>query len=489
MLNTRRTHPRPDCRLGPKRNDTTQLLSIVLMTGVVLATLLLGTPSTARTNETATAFIDVNVLPMDSERLLEHQTVITSGRAIKVVGPTKAVAIPRGVRRIRASGLWLVPGLADMHTHVDNDAELSLFVHNGVTSALHMGGADGATIRARRQAIFDGRLVGPNLYYALLLDGVATIGAQVIRTAAEAHDPIARGKAQGFDFLKVYNSLSAEAFDAIVREGKDQSMAVIGHGVRAVGLPHGLTRGQVMVAHAEEFFYTAFGNRPAREMIPRVVKETKESGAWVTPNLSGFGGIVEQWGRPAVARSYLRKPYAAGLSSKTRESWESAPYGNRKGDLRPMLQFLQEFTKALSDADVPLLAGTDTPFIPGMAPGFSLHGDLDILVRSGLTPYQALSAATRSPGAFIIRTIPNAEPFGQVREGMRADLVLVTLNPLINLSSLRTPRGVMVAGRWFAIKSSAPPEKAAGGRLTEGHHQTGSREYKRPHRLLAPIKR
>jgi imidazolonepropionase-like amidohydrolase len=95
------------------------------------------------------------------------------------------------------------------------------------------------------------------------------------------------------------------------------------------------------------------------------------------------------------------------------------------------------------------VTGTDAPTIPGVGPGFSLHDDLDRLVAAGFTPFQALSAATRTPGEFISRTIHDSPPFGEVSAGYRADLILSDSNPLDDLRTLRTPAGVMSHGRWY----------------------------------------
>ena len=94
--------------------------------------------------------------------------------------------------------------------------------------------------------------------------------------------------------------------------------------------------------------------------------------------------------------------------------------------------------------------GTDAPTIPGLVPGFSLHDDLHALEQAGLTRYQVLCAATRTPGEFIRRSLPDADAFGTVVPGNRADLVLSATNPLDDLSTLRKPLGVMANGNWYA---------------------------------------
>src|SRR5581483_4020803 len=117
--------------------------------------------------------------------------------------------------------------------------------------------------------------------------------------------------------------------------------------------------------------------------------------------------------------------------------------------LRPVLSFLRLFTKALQDAGVPLLAGTDSPGAAGVFPGYAIHDELRTLMEAGLRPLQALTAATRTPGEFIHKAIPQPQRFGIVAAGYRADLVLVDGNPLGDLQVMRRPRGVMLSGRWF----------------------------------------
>jgi imidazolonepropionase-like amidohydrolase len=128
-------------------------------------------------------------------------------------------------------------------------------------------------------------------------------------------------------------------------------------------------------------------------------------------------------------------------------AWQTSSYVKKTAKLGPKLAFLRLLVKAMANAGVELVAGTDAPAVPGLLPGFSLHDDLDELEASGLTRFQVLSAATRAPGAFIART-KGGLPFGVVAPGYRADLILSTSNPLTTLSTLRAPAGVMVRGHW-----------------------------------------
>jgi imidazolonepropionase-like amidohydrolase len=394
------------------------------------------------------AFVDVHVVPMDRERTLDHQTVLISDGKIIAMGPVGDIKVPTGAQRIAAAGQWLLPGLADMHVHVNVNDDLALFIANGVTTALHMGLAPSYMVVEDRRAIESGNLVGPQLFFGFMVDGNADAGRPHVSTPQQARAMVDFAKANGYEFIKVYNDISKPEFAAIVDEAHRLNMAVIGHGVRAVGLPAALRQGQVMVAHAEEFLYTAFANKTDDAAIPGVVAATRVSGAWVTPNLSAYELIAKQWGKPDVVAGFLRAPEIAYLSPQTRVDWSISGYQFRKGSIAENLPFLRQFSRALSDAGVPLLTGTDTP-LPGLLPGYSEHDDLRELVEAGLTPYQALIAATRSPGEFIRKFVPRAEPFGTVAIGMRADLVLVRQNPLTALDTLRKPVGVMAHGRWY----------------------------------------
>ncbi len=398
-----------------------------------------------------TAFIDVQLVPMDREQVLAHQTVLVRGNTITAVGGANRLKVPSEATRVDGHGTaYLLPGLADMHTHVMRSEDLLPYTANGVTTILHMGAAPADFVDHIQESIDAGETVGPQIFFAFMIDGSPALSRFYVRTPEQARAAVQLAKANGYVFVKVYNNLTPEEFAAIIEEGRRQGLPVIGHGVRSVGLPAALIQGQVMVAHAEEFYYTAFANHiPADPAIVRqVVEETFRSGAYVTPNLSTFATIARQWGRPEVIRGFLQDPRIRELSPDERMDWSDSDYVHREGDIAPILTFLASFTKALADRGVPLLTGTDSPVIPGMLPGYSIHEDLQRLTAAGLTPFQALSAATRVPGEFMVRFVPRAMPFGEIKPGMRADLLLVSANPLQSLESIRQPLGVMSAGRW-----------------------------------------
>src|SRR5690606_33973863 len=162
-----------------------------------------------------------------------------------------------------------------------------------------------------------------------------------------------------------------------------------------------------------------------------------------------YEAIARQWGRPEVVESFLRSPESRYLPPQMRVSWPRQGYSRRDGSLDARLQFLRRFTKAMDEAGVPLLSGTDAPSIPGLVTGFALHRNLAALVEAGFTPHAALATATRTPGEFLRRHRPELPLSGVVAVGTRADLLLVATDPLLDLQTLASPPGVMADGRRY----------------------------------------
>lgn len=406
-----------------------------------------------------TAFVDVNVVPLDSERVLPHQTVLVVDGRIASIGPR--VEVPENARRIAGHGtMYLAPGLADMHTHAHTRRDMAIFLANGITTILDMGNAANEFIAQVRPAIDKGRIPGPRVYAAFRLDGSPNYGNIFVTTPDEARAAVRLAKANGYEFIKLYTDLTPACFDAIMDEARHQHMPVAGHGVTSVGLEKQMAAGQLLVAHTEEFFYTVFPQPPAGqddrpppvEEIPRVIEAIRKTGAYVTADLNTYATIARQWGRPDVVTGFLNAPESRYVSPNDRIAWRYDGYVKRTGSLDGRVAFLARFTKALADAEVPLVAGTDAPSIPGLVSGVSLHDDLQALAGAGLTPYQVLATATRTPGRMIAQNVPGTTPFGTIAVGNRADLVLVNHNPLAELGTLRQPAGVMANGRWYDRK-------------------------------------
>ncbi|HTE54681.1 MAG TPA: amidohydrolase family protein, partial [Kofleriaceae bacterium] len=236
--------------------------------------------------------------------------------------------------------------------------------------------------------------------------------------------------------------------------------------------------GQDMIAHSEELFFTYFygdtesrldrglAPEPDRSRIPWVVERLRRSCAAVTPNLSFVAMTARQLDD---LDGVLGDPEARYLHPDVLQMWRDGNPRHRP-DLerftareRAKFPFLQELTRALARGGVPLLAGTDAS-APGLFPGKSMHVELEELVRAGLTPAQALAAATTSASRFIQQHVRGADPFGSVEPGQRADLVLLGANPLADIRNAARITGVVVRGRWLTAEAIGSMRRAYGSR-------------------------
>ncbi len=214
------------------------------------------------------AFVNVNIVPMDADRVLESQTVLVGREGIVQIGPTDQVAIPDSALRIDGTGQYLLPGLADMHVHWTSNttSELRndnfLFLANGVTTIRVMWGSNFAL--RRRDEIIQGLAPGPTVYIASPgMDGPGgPWNTPAVTTTSQAQQTVRQYKADGYDFIKVYNALQPSIYRAIIDEARAQNIRVVGHVPGAVGVETVLASGQASLEHFIGFRLAA--SRPCR---------------------------------------------------------------------------------------------------------------------------------------------------------------------------------------------------------------------------------
>lgn len=426
----------------------------IVAAAVASAALVAATASGAASRPDVTAFVHVNVVPMDRERVLPDQTVLVENGLISALGSD--VRVPRDARVIDGRGKFLSPGLADMHSHSDTREEMKVYLANGVTTILNLGGASTPFIDQLVPLLNRGERPGPHVYAALRIDGTPAYGQIVVKSPGEARWAVRIAKANGYRFIKYYNNLSPGAFAAANDEARKLRMGLAGHHLEAVSLERELHGGRFLVAHLEEVMYSVFKAPDADPLAPpsdtRITKAVgmlKRNHAFVVADLVTFQTIAEQWGRPDVANGYFTRPQTKYVPFSWRLDWRREDYDKRGGSLARRAQFVARLAKRLDDAGVPVVSGTDAPTIPGIVPGFSLHDNLDRLVGAGFSRFRALSTATRIAGFLINRSVGETPRFGEVTAGYRADLILSDTNPLLDLGTLRRPAGVMAHGRWY----------------------------------------
>ena len=436
------------------------------------------------------AFVDVALVPLDSARVVEHQTVVVRAGRIERVGSADEVAVPADAQRVDGRGRFLMPGLADMHIHLtppetdqlfatDNRAAMALLLAHGVTTARVMAGSPG--LLAFRDSVARGDVLGPSLTVASPLvdgrgqyEGGDTFGDEAgryVTETPEAAQAVVReiGEA-GYDYVKVYSSLPRAAYRAVLDEAEAVGIPVVGHVPWTVGLARVLTDPrQASVEHVSAFnglaeasdsplrdstawWWRGFGT-PAYahpERIAVVAEIAAASRMWFVPTLftSEYYTVPQaqtlvRLDDPAFARYTLPvqrarwRAYAEGLGA----------YLDRLGvDMAAWRPYGLAVARALHDADARLLAGSDDSVLG--VHGAALHDELALWAEAGLTPFEALRLATVNAHAFL-REHGRGGGTGTLREGEPADLVFLRANPLADIAHARQIEGVVVRGRYL----------------------------------------
>lgn len=388
----------------------------------------------------AIAFIGVNVIITGREQILENQTVIVSGEKITEIGPSTNTRVPRGALKIDGTGKYLMPGLVDMHAHLNSPKEFPLYLANGVTTVFNLNGR--LAHLKWREEIKQGTMAGPNIYSC-----GPTI--RVLKKAEDARRIMEEQNKAGYDSIKIYNWVSKEAYEVLIEEAGKRDMLFVGHIPREPGF-EGVLKARQAIAHAEEFIYTFFDNNVDDDSrLTQAVQKTREAGVPVIATLVAFDHIIQQAENlPAL----LAKPEMKYLAPWVRSEWSPEKNLYKKKFANPesitylnkSIALQKKLIQSLRKAGVRVLTGTDAMNM-GVVPGFSLHEELRNLIDIGFTSFEAILAATLHPADFLSRS----GEFGSVSVGQRADLVLTEGNPMEDISRISRPAGVMVRGRWL----------------------------------------
>jgi imidazolonepropionase-like amidohydrolase len=342
--------------------------------------------------------------------------------------------------------MFVIPGLWDMHIHLHftNDSArfhstsevmLPLFLVNGVTGVRDLGSNLEASL-SLRDSVAAHQVIGPRMLVSgPMIDGPTTQYAAAIKVATgdEARAAVRMLKTRGVDLIKTQTLIPRDAYFAMADEATRLGIPFEGHVPRAITAMEALTAGQRSFEHmiGVSDTSTALIAALAEHRLWQCLTVVNSVG---TPNdfINDPGlpfwlrGAVESWRRAAVTRLEATDSVQRAFSERATR---------RLG-----------LIKKMHDAKVPLLAGTDAPQGYDLVPGVSLHRELQLLVRAGLTPLEALQTATLNPAVYFGKT---AE-WGTVAPGKVADLVVLSRNPLADIANTRSIVAVVTDGRYFS---------------------------------------
>jgi imidazolonepropionase-like amidohydrolase len=408
------------------------------------------------------AFVDVAVLPMDTNRVVEHQTVVVRDGRIVEAGPVTRVRIPAGAARVDGRGRFLMPGFTEMHGHLPNPAAVNavpgivetvlfLYVANGVTAVRGMQGNRGHV--ELRDRIARHEVLGPRLW----VPGPALSG-NIAPNPDEARRLVAEQKDFGADHIKVHENLSLATYDAIAEAAKAAGLDFGGHVAAAVGVRHALAAGQKSIDHLDNYDDETGGDAAK---VADLARATRDAGAWSVPTMAlwevfmGSEALDSLAARPELR--YVPAQWAAGWRQQVTNIRQNNP-----SDGGAAVAGRRRILKALRDAGAGIAFGTDSPQLFSV-PGFSIHREMQSMLAAGLSPFDVLASGTRN----VARYYGAESEFGTVAAGQRADLVLLDANPLTDVRNFSRRAGVMVNGRWL-------PESEIQQRLSQIATQFGA---------------
>jgi imidazolonepropionase-like amidohydrolase len=441
----------------------------------LLLTLLVSfaTAQSARDEKTF-AIAHVTVIDATGAAAKPDMTVIVrGGRIAAIEGGSRK--LPKQAQVVDGRGKFLIPGLWDMHVHTNfgdwlpggKEIILPLFVANGITGVRDMGG-DLHQLQEWRDQINAGSTMGPRMVISgPMIDGAPPhFPASIpVATAAEGRKAVDDLRLGGADFIKVQSYIPRDAYFAVAEESKKLGMTFVGHVPDAVRASEASNAGQKSIEHYTGIFEGC--STIEDELLkgpkgPRRVVETysdakcaaliallAKNHTWQVPTLVWERG---QWliDDLDLSQSPGAKYAAASLRNKTYKKFTVSIL--KELDTDPVTyrrQFVAkelEMTLAMHRAGVPLMAGTDSAAGVYVMPGFSLHQELELFVKAGLTPMEALQTATLNPAKFLGRT----RDLGTVEKGKLADLVLLDANPLDDISNTQKISAVVLAGRYLS---------------------------------------
>jgi hypothetical protein len=445
--------------------------------------LLLSVSTPARQPGRALAVTHVNVIDVNVGTVRRDMTVLVEGPTIASVMPASRARLPEDAQVIDGTGKFLIPGLWDMHVHWYDDRFLPLFIANGVTGFRQMWGMP--VHFSWRERAKRGRPIAPHLSIASpIVDGVNPVwpGSIVVSGAVEARRAVGRIKDAGFDFVKVYERLPRDAYFAIADESKTLDIPFAGHVPRSIKAVEASNAGQRSIEHLSGVLYGASaaedelmmqraelakrqGEKPLDAAMRPAFREFNERvlASYDDKKASALFGVFVRngtWHCPTltVLRSmaslddpqFTSDPRLKYMPATIRNSWlpKNDVRLSTKGPLdyaldRRTFQKQLEVVGAMRRARVKIIAGTDV-LNPFAFPGFSLHDELE-LVAAGLTPLEALRAATVNAAAYLDQSADS----GTIEPGKSADLVLLDANPLQNIAHTTRITSVVLDGRLF----------------------------------------
>ena len=423
---------------------------------LLIATLLL----ISVTGQSKTTVIDnVRLIDGTGTAPIERARIVIAGDHIEKIGPIADVEAPQGAETIDFRGKTVIPGLIDLHFHIENDPKLALRqLSHGVTSFRDPGQWEEKFSELRRMIAADG-LAGPRIFTAgPHIDGenpAYPADAVVARDATEARMLAERNIQHGASALKIYFRLPFASAKAVIDVCRARHVPCTAH-LEILSATDLFVAGLEGIEHITSLGFSLLTRTEAEAYRQSVLRdnEARRDGRYVmfarldlnSPEAQALYSVL------AVRRPWIDPTLA--VFERRAETTEARARTTRSKTTKPDLTdvMAQGFTKmkqltrraGVEGARI-VMGGHST--VPFAARGEAPWRELELLVESGFTPLEAIAAATETAARFLYR----GDRFGTLQPGLQADLVVLRDDPTKNISAIRTVERVMVAGGWIDV--------------------------------------
>lgn len=432
----------------------------------ILSVLFLSSCNQAQEKVSSTAILisNVSIVDVRSGTILgNHQVVIDSGKIIRI---SKSVEnIGHYAITIDGNGKYVMPGMAEMHAHIPQpptskertEDVLFLYLSNGITTIRGMLG-DSSHLELREKAKA-GEILSPRIFTSS-----PSLNGNSVGTKEEAERKVIAYQKTGYDFLKIHPGIRLEVFDQIVKTANEVGIPFAGHVPIDVGIRHALKSKYASIDHIDGFLeglvpesenadptgngFFGYNFTPLADdtKIVELAQLAKENNVWIVPTQSLF----TRWFSIELPEKLLAEPEMKYMPSETLKNWEKAKRQNMAGEnfsekqWRRFIDIRRQLLKELQDNGHGLLLGSDAPQIFNV-PGFSIHHEMKAMEDAGLSPLEIIRSGTLNPALYF----GMENTFGEIKEGLDADLILIDSNPLEDLNALQKISGVMLQGKWL----------------------------------------
>ncbi|MBI5476596.1 MAG: amidohydrolase family protein [Ignavibacteriales bacterium] len=429
------------------------------------------------------AFKNIILIPMTSENVMRNQTVLVKDDRIYQIGSVETIDIPKEAFVVDGTGKYLMPGLADMHVHLISKEwetpEANMYLANGVTTIRDLSQGSIMSIKKWCEDYNSKRRLGPTTYNAWTIWGFEPKIQELI--------PII--KKNNYNCIKLNDYLSRKDFYNVINEAKKSGLYITGHIPYSVNVDDVISAGMDELTHIELLPVVLASNaiKGDKDTMQREVLEKELilnafrllEPVYQQNSHSTLDTLHKMLDREIqklkgkditiittlVADETLSLKYNDTLQLKSRPQnkyipnkfWDDLRQGKDKNSYfighektaKVFYDLVLYTLKQLRKNKISIVAGTDAgPTFMGIAPGFSLIEELELLVKSGYSPYEALVSSTRDASK-IVNKMTGKDDFGTIEIGKKADFILLDKNPMTDITNIRNPLGAMASGTWL----------------------------------------